>query len=215
MPFVEYIALDGDDIIGLWENSESLEDLLYMVKPKGEILEQYNQIKLTKRKKEFLITQLLIRELYDDNARIIKDEYGKPSLANSNTRISISHADDYSGILLSNTKECGIDIEVISKRINSVSGKFVSEYEQLYVSKLHPEAYYTVIWCTKEAIYKWFAKKNLDFKENMIVHPFTLQQSGGPVYYEFVYDGKKRTQIAQYRLFNKHIIAWVIDEEFQ
>ncbi len=212
MPFVEYIALDGQDIIGLWRNDEELEDLLIDLNPSPDLQHQLNQIKLEKRKKEFCITHLLLRELVDEDERIIKDEYGKPMLVHHEFAISISHADLYSAILLSEHLECGVDVEVISARINRVANKFVSSYEDLYVSKNNSPAYYTVIWCVKEAIYKWYAKRGLDFIENMIIHPFTLQQSGGPVYYEFVKDGLKRTRIAHYFCFNSHVVAWVLDE---
>ncbi len=214
MPFVEYIDLEENDIIGIWENTETVEELLYLLKPAKDIIQQYNQIHLEKRQKEFLINQLLLQELMDKDERIVKDEYGKPELKFGDYKISISHAEQYSGLLVSSQLECGIDIEKISRRITRISHKFVSEYEQLYVSKIDSETYYTVIWCVKEAIYKWYAKRGIDFKQNMVIHPFTLQLSGGPVYYEFLLNGKKRTQIAQYFIFNKHVISWVRDQAF-
>lgn len=214
MAFVDYISLENNDIIGIWKNQESLEDLLFELKPEGELLKQFNQISLEKRKKEFCITHLLIQELTGEQKVTNKDEYGKPGFINSKSKISISHADVYSAVFISEHLECGVDVEVTSARILKLGKKFVSEYENLYVTKGKECLYYTIIWCVKEAIYKWYAKKGLDFKENMIIHPFTILQSGGPVYYEFVKDGRKYTNIAQYQLFDQHVIAWLQAEAF-
>lgn len=214
MPFVDYIALEGNDIIGIWENRESLEELLFDLQPDGEWLSKFNEIQLEKRQKEFCITHILIREIYGDVMMIDKDEFGKPMLRNSNYRISISHADQYSAVFLSEQKECGVDVELIDARMPLLARKFVSEYESLYITKGKDITYISIIWCVKEAIYKWYAKRGLDFKENMIIHPFTILQSGGPVYYEFVKDGKKMTNIAYYQLFNNHVIAWVAANKF-
>lgn len=214
MAFIDYISLENNDIIGLWKNDESLEDLLFTLKPTGVHLERLNALELDKRKKEYCITQLLLRELTDEPQEIVKTPEGKPTLKNLPYKISISHADLYSAVMLSEELECGVDVEIVQPRIKRIAPKFVSEYENLYVTKGRESSYYTIIWCVKEAIYKWYAKRGLDFKENMIIHPFTMQQSGGPVYFEFVKDGKKVTQIAQYRLFNRHIVAWVAAKSF-
>lgn len=214
MPFIDYISLDNNDIIGLWKNDENLEDLLFTLQPKDGVLESYNRLRIDKRRKEYCITQLLLKELTDDPQVILKDEHGKPSLSELPYKISISHANVYSAVMLSEKQECGVDVEMIKPRIKRIAKKFVSDYENLYVSEGKESSYYTIIWCVKEAIYKWYAKRGVDFKQHMIIHPFTMQQSGGPVYFEFVYKGKKTTNIAHYRLFNRHIIAWVVAPEF-
>ena len=214
MPFIDYIALEGNDIIGIWKNDESLEDLLFDLQPDGKLLQQYNQIHLPKRKKEFCITNLLVREIYGSTMIIDKNRAGKPSLRHSDYKISISHADSYSAVFLAEKQECGIDVELIDHRMPRLAQKFVSEYESLYITKGKDITYISIIWSVKEAIYKWYAKRGLDFKENMIVHPFTILQSGGPVYYEFLKDGKKITNIAYYRLFHDHVIAWVLGDKF-
>ncbi len=215
MPFIDYISLENNDIIGLWKNDETLEDLLFTLQPKDEILFTYNTLSIEKRQKEYCITQLLLKELTDAPQKILKDENGKPSLRDLPYNISISHADIYSVVMLSEQLECGVDVELVQPRIKRISTKFVSDYERLYVSEGKESSYYTIIWCVKEAIYKWYAKRGLDFKQNMIIHPFTMQQSGGPVYFEFVFEGKKMTNIAHYRLFNRHIIAWVAAPAFE
>ncbi len=214
MALAEYISLDNNDIIGIWKMTESVEDLLILLQPKEAVLNQYNTITNSKRQHEFLTAHLLIKELTGQCMLIHKDETGKPYLPHSPFNISVSHSSDYCAVLLSEHYVCGLDIERIKPSIKQVAAKFVSEYEDLYVPQTAYSQYYTVIWSMKEAIYKWYAKKGLNFKENMVIHPFKLEKEGGPVYYEFVKNGQKCTRIGQYRFFDQHIIAWVLDDAF-
>jgi len=208
MPFIDYISLKGVSIIGIWKNDESYEELLLELQPREKMLKHLNSITLEKRKKEFMITRLLVRELWGDDAVIVKDENGKPDFENIPYKLSISHADKYSGIFISEEKECGLDIEVIRPRISRISKKFVSEYESLYVTIGKPVLHYTIMWCVKEAIYKWYAKRGLDFKQNMIIHPFKAEEEGH-LYFEFVKDGNKLTNIAYFKVIDNHVVAWL------
>jgi len=36
----------------------------------------------------------------------------------------------------------------------------------------------TLIWCCKEAIYKWHQKGNVNFSNDIIISPFIVQQEG-------------------------------------
>lgn len=209
MALVDYIPLEGNDIIGVWRNSESLEDLLLDLKPDGVMLHKLNELKNPKRQKEFCSTHLLLRELAGERLLIEKDEFGKPYLKNFPFHISITHTNQFCAVILSEHQPCGIDIESADRRLCKIKHKFVSSYEQLYVTKGYEDAYYLIIWTVKEAIYKWYGKKGLDFIQNMIIHPFTIDKEHGVVYYEFVFQGKKITSIAYYSVLHNHIITWL------
>ncbi|MBX2845014.1 MAG: 4'-phosphopantetheinyl transferase superfamily protein [Saprospiraceae bacterium] len=208
MPFVDYIALEGQSIIGIWKNEESYEDLLLQLQPREVLLEQLNNLRLLKRKKEYMITRLLVRELLGEDKMIVKNPAGKPDFEDSTLKLSISHADKYSGVFISESKECGLDIEQIMPRISRLSKKFVSEYESLYVTIGKPVLHYTIMWCVKEAIYKWYAKRGLDFKQNMIIHPFKAEEEG-QLYFELVKSGEKKTNIAYFKVIDNHVVAWL------
>lgn len=209
MALVDYISLQENDIIGIWKNSESLEDLLLDLKPVDDMLFRFNQLKSPKRQKEFCFIHLLVRELVGEKILIQKDEFGKPYLKDFPFHISVTHTNDFCAVFLSEYQFCGIDIESTRRNLSKIYHKFVSSYEQLYVVKGNENAYYLIIWTVKEAIYKWYGKKGLDFIQNMIVHPFTLEKENGIVYYEFVFQGKKITNIAYYKIQFNHVITWL------
>jgi 4'-phosphopantetheinyl transferase EntD len=77
--------------------------------------------------------------------------------------------------MFSKTHEIGLDIEKVDDRIHRVSNKFLNENEQIFAeSKLTK----TLIWSAKESLYKWYGKKELDFKGNMEAMEFEPKNEG-------------------------------------
>jgi len=151
--------------IAIWDLQESLIELSNL----------YNKSKLPiftneKRKKEFLTTRILLQEI-NPNQSISYNEYGAPELGN-NQYISISHSHNLVALIVSE-KKVGLDIEKISSKALSLSSKFISDitYD---ISKEKA----TLIWCAKEAIYKWYQKKNINFKNDIKIYPFGLKDKG-------------------------------------
>ena len=62
----------------------------------------------------------------------------------------------------------GADIEKIAPRILKLKHKFLNqkEIQEFNIEDPHDV---TLIWCAKEAIFKWYAKGELDFSEDMII----------------------------------------------
>jgi phosphopantetheinyl transferase len=119
-----------------------------------------------------------LQNLFDANRiEIHKNENNKPTLYIDHEKyfISISHSYEYVGIMFSKTHEVGLDIERVDDRIHRVSNKFLNDNEQLFAeSKLIK----TLIWSAKESMYKWYGKKELDFKLNMEALIFEPQVEG-------------------------------------
>ena len=67
-----------------------------------------------------------------------------------------------------------MDIEEISEKALRVSSKFYSKNNFNNLNK--EEA--TLIWCCKEAIYKWHQKGNVDFITDIKLHPFKSLEKG-------------------------------------
>ena len=132
--------------IAIWKIKESLDELLQL----------YHTISTTnfnteKRNKEWIASRLLLNEI-NPNYSISYNEFGAPELDNG-TYISISHSKGLVAIIISQ-KQVGIDIEEISDKALRVSSKFIStnNLKSLTTEKA------TLIWCCKEAIYKWYQK---------------------------------------------------------
>ncbi|MBT3611364.1 MAG: 4'-phosphopantetheinyl transferase superfamily protein [Flavobacteriales bacterium] len=165
MPIIHKIAKKNVTIL-VWEITEVLEELQMLEK------EIYTTTHTTEtRKKEFLASRLLLKEI-TPNTLITYNEFGAPELDNGNY-ISISHSKKIVAIIISE-QQVGLDIEKISDKALKVSSKFVSENN---LNNLNKEKA-TLIWCCKEAIFKLHQKGNVDFKEDIKLTPFSLQNKG-------------------------------------
>ena len=156
---------ENNNTILVWEISEPLENLISLT---------YNtdcsHLKNDKRKKEFLACRILLN-IYNKDLKISYSENGSPNL-NNHQYISISHSDDLVCIIISD-KKVGMDIELISDKSLRLKEKFINSHH----TKLNKEKS-TLIWCIKEAIYKFHKIGNVDFIKDISVPEFILEESG-------------------------------------
>lgn len=124
-----------------------------------------------------LTARLVVNELLGSSFEIIKDETGKPIVKDAALHISLSHSSTLAAAIVSEQHQVGIDIETIHPRIERIAHKFLSaqELEAITSNKIETLLLY---WSAKEALYKLYAKKQLEFTTQLIVQPFSLQQKG-------------------------------------
>lgn len=102
---------------------------------------------------------------------IHKDIYANPYLPNHpNVFISISHTSEYTASVVSFTNQVGIDLEKISPKLQLVAHKFLADSERPHAAI--DLTHLCIYWCAKESLYKWYGKKNLSFKHNILISPF-------------------------------------------
>lgn len=153
-------------IIAIWNTTESLDDL----KKESDISDIYI-FKSEKRKKEIFSRNLLLNKMIPE-AKISYNNFGAPQI-NTSDNISISHSKNLVAIGFSKLK-IGIDIQKISEKALSLSTRFICEsnLNNLSIEKA------TLLWCCKEAIYKWHQKGSVNFKSDIYIYPFELRTSG-------------------------------------
>lgn len=170
--FIDHTAADGTRMV-LWritESSEFFEEQLHVNHEEKKFLQSL----IPKRKKEWMSSRYLIQDVLgiEMKAKLKKDQYGKPFLEQEKTQISISHSHDLAALIYSE-KIVGIDIQLELNRITRIAKKFVNASEDKYIDIDNPVPYHHIIWGAKESMYKAYGRKNVDFKKDMIVHPFT------------------------------------------
>ena len=157
MPLLRIIKRD-EATIGLWEMVDGEFDSCTDDYLRGAIGEAEKRYKSNARRMEYICERALLKDMM--NGKIVKifhNEDGKPML-NNGLNISISHTRGYIAIILSETKNVGIDIEYVSDRVEKISSRFMREDESAddIISLL-------VHWCAKETLYKLFSSEHLDF----------------------------------------------------
>ena len=179
MPVVFNKNIDDQTILSVWKIEESEELLLAGLQLKQHELDYLASLNNGKRMLHWLSTRLLLRTMLNTNEYIDcrMDEHGKPYLVNNPLQISLSHSYDYAAVMIGKAN-VGVDIEQIKTKIDRIQYKFLSSPELLlpYVKDNIQGLY--ACWCAKEAVYKWYGKKGLEFKRDIHIQYFDLQDEG-------------------------------------
>ena len=178
--------------IAIWDTQETLDELLKLSRPFD-----LTKFKTEKRKKEFLASRLLVQEI-SQNTIITYNEFGAPELDNGKY-ISISHSKEMVAIIISE-QQVGMDVEQISEKVLHLSSKFVSEKNLKNLSKEKA----TLIWCCKEAVFKWHQTGGVDFIKDIIIPEFSAKEKG-----EIAIQFKNKELNLNYQKINNHYLVYV------
>ena len=153
--------------IVVWQITETEEYFYNLLHLFSEDLAQIRNIKLQNVRLQKLACRAALAELIGSNEiNIAYTETGQPQIKKH--CISFSHTKNTVAVALANVP-IGIDIEELSPRILKLYPRFMSQKEIADCDTNNvQELYY--YWCAKEAMYKWFATKNLDFIEDLQVY---------------------------------------------
>ena len=131
-------------------------------------------IKHAKRRLEHLAGRYLLQYIkVDFPVQLIrKDPFDKPRLPENRYYFSISHSFPFVTVIISDSMECGIDIQTWHRNIEGIQHMFLSEREQAFFGG--DPRLITLAWCAKEAAYKWNGRRGIDFIQDMPVTKFEL-----------------------------------------
>lgn len=167
---------------GLWHITETEVWLRENVALSAAETAAIERIKGEGRRKEFLAARILLHYMSGRSERgeLYKDESGKPHLRDSLFHISISHTVNYAAAI-AHPNPCGIDVQRIVPRIKKMAHKFIGAGEQLQILPEFEILQLHLIWSAKEAMYKAFGRRQLDFKDHLFVDisPFTKAATTG------------------------------------
>jgi 4'-phosphopantetheinyl transferase len=170
--------IEDDCQLGFWEIRESFDNIYAMVSLNSNDKNTLFGFKNEGRQIEWLSVRALLNSLLRREARIVYNEERKPFLDDNSFNISISHSNRLTSVLLSKNRRVGIDIEFMSHRINRLAHKFINSREHITSDKTLEKLHLYIHWCAKEALYKICDKNNINFKENLTIKPFELEQTG-------------------------------------
>jgi 4'-phosphopantetheinyl transferase len=174
MPLHHIIQHNETTQIYIWKITESEQQLLSEV-----TLNERNQQRLQNMKSELHRRGFLsVRKLLEYNGYsdfdLNYDATGKPHL-HDGRHISITHSHEFSAIVLSDAN-IGIDMEMQREKIRIIADKFTAPLEEKYLDRETSDyiGKLTVIWGTKEAIFKVRNKIGISFKDHISLLPFEI-----------------------------------------
>lgn len=140
-------------------------------------------------------------------------ESKKPLLSNGKLHFSISHCGDFAAAIISEEKSVGIDVELVTPKIESIKNKFLSEKELELIAKKNLETkitnfeLLTLCWSCKESIFKWYGKGNVDFKKNMIIDNLIFENHQDLINMRFQKEHRTDLKV-EFKFFENLCLTW-------
>lgn len=153
--------------LAIWRIEEPEDFFLRHVPLHQEVTHPYKRL-------QHLAGRFLLRELFADFPleEIRVADTRRPFLPDEKFHFSISHSGNFAAAIVSTSSRVGIDIELVTPRIERIAHKFLCEEEKVFLEayslfdQLRMELT-TVIWSSKEAIFKWYGAGQVDFRNHM------------------------------------------------
>ncbi len=160
----------------IWELTEDVDSLIKLLN-EPDTIDILKSFRTEKRKKEFLCSRILLKELFNHFVTVNYDEYGSPYITDSEWNISITHSGKYVAVARSKQK-LGIDIEQITEKLDRTKHKFSSDEELKRVDNKQPLYHLALYWSAKESVYKRVGNEALIFDTEMLIETFVLEEKG-------------------------------------
>jgi len=186
MPLYKTIKVNPSTRLYVWKIEESEPELAKSVQLTPYCQTRMNGMKSEMHRRGFLSIRHLLREEGYVDADLFYDEVGKPHLKDGK-KISITHSNNFTGIIVSDNQEVGIDIEKQRDKILRIAHKFtpIGEYKTIANSEALIRKL-TIVWGCKESLYKIYAEPGLSFLRHIDIKDFSMtdEKTTGDITYE-------------------------------
>lgn len=166
MPIFFQHPISESTRLGVWKIEETEEFFKRNVPLHRDVTHPHKRL-------QHLAGRFLLQFLFPDFPyELIKiADTKKPFLPDEQYHFSISHCGDYAAAIVSKDKRVGIDIEIPTEKILKIQHKFLSENEMKIFNNgtsITPDfRLLTLLWSAKEAVFKWYGDKAVEFKQDI------------------------------------------------
>ena len=202
--------LDNEAVIGVWQITETEEELKELSSTPSDEMEEISFIRSESLWKQRLAVRALLNTLFDEKVYLSHHDNGKPYIENDAINISITHTERFVAVILHKEENVGIDIESLDRDFSVVEKKALSEDEIDDLEDEKRNEQLAIYWCAKEAIFKLLSVYNLDFAEQIEIERFR-PRGEGELEATFVNeDGDEEEFDLEYMTFDRHVLVWVV-----
>ena len=178
MPFLKNIIIDDQTKIKIWK--VTLGELNH-----NELNNDDKELLKIKRsdllREQFLATRKMLA-LENSDYKITYNLDGKPNL-NNESNISISHSHELVAFVISDNCKAGIDVQLKEIKIFNIQNKFLNKFEKFNIGEDPSIDILTMIWTSKESIYKAIGIKGISFSENIKIDGVVEKDKTAQGYY--------------------------------
>lgn len=131
----------------------------------------------------------------------------KPLLPVGLFHFSISHCGDFAAAIINENEGAGIDVELITPKVESIKHKFLSGTELELLPGAN-KTFLTLCWSCKETVYKWYGKGGVNFKDHIVIKGIDVKNNSGNIECVFRKEEEKKLDV-RFHLFENLCLAWV------
>ncbi|MBW0160963.1 MAG: 4'-phosphopantetheinyl transferase superfamily protein [Sediminibacterium sp. Gen4] len=203
MPLFYQQDINQDTRLAVWEICEAESFFLEKVSLKKEITHPQKRL-------QHLAGRYLLGYLFPDfPAELIEiADTRKPFLPDEQYHFSISHCGNFAAAIVSRSERVGIDVELLTPRVEKIKHKFLhpEELQMVDHTAIDRVQLLTLLWSAKEAMFKWWGNGDVDFSEVLRIYELP-DKSEGTLKTSFV---KKQNYplILHYQLFSNLTLVW-------
>ena len=204
--------LENEATIGVWQVTETEEELTRLSATPTDEMEEISFIKSESLRKQRLAVRALLNALFEEKVYLSHHDNGKPYLENNPVNISITHTEKYVAVILHEEEDCGIDIESLDRDFSAVEKKALSEDEIEDLEEEKRNEQLAIYWCAKEAIFKLRSRYNVDFAEQIEIERFR-PRGEGELEATFIDKNEDEQDFnLEYMTFDRHVMVWVVGD---
>ena len=193
---------EADFSIGIWKIGE---DLAFF----ETLFHGHPDIQNEGKRLQWFASRHLANVMLGRPDAITNDDTGKPNFKTAAINISISHSVRFAAVMLSKQHAVGIDVEALNPKIERVAHKFLQPEELDAISAEEKLTKLILYWSAKEALFKLYGWGGLDFKTQLLIEPFALQQSGVLKADIITPHLPLKDLRVHYRFFEDHVLTYV------
>jgi phosphopantetheinyl transferase len=201
-------TINSSTKLGLWHIEEDEDFFLQKVPVKRDVTHPHKRL-------QHLAGRYLLPTLFEDFPleEILIADTRKPFLPDEKYHFSISHCGDYAAAIVSANQRVGIDIEKPTEKIFRIIHKFLRDEEKMFLDEQMSSRQLlqlaTLLWSTKESMFKWFANGGIDFRQHMHIQNIEGNDEEGKLFCQF----QKLDEISltvNYRFMKELVMSWVV-----
>ncbi len=211
MPLVYQQNINASTKLGVWHIAEDEAFFLEKVPLQRAITHPNKRL-------QHLAGRYLLKELYPDFPyELIRiADTRKPFLENESYHFSISHCGAYAAAIAGTGYRVGVDVELISEKVDKVKHKFLAKAEQvlllavpLFPYSIFNEKLLTAAWSIKETLFKWQGSSEVDFKKHLVIDKININDNEGIAHCKIVKDVSIDLTV-HFLFFNNNCLSWVV-----
>lgn len=198
--------INGSTKLAVWKIEETEEFFLKKVSLRQEIRHPHKRL-------QHLAGRYLLQLLHPGfPLHLIAISHSKkPLLSNHELHFSISHCGNFAAAIVSENRNVGIDVELITPKMELIKNKFLNQQElhllENYQFSMVSYQLLTLFWSAKEAIFKWYGKGKVDFKKNMVIDQLFFEKEQGNINAHFIKEERTELKL-EFRFFEKLCLVW-------